>query len=148
MSIVRWNPEQNLISFEKDLKRIFDSFGIFTKPEENFENAVWSPLTDIVEEKNNYVLQTDLPGLEAKDVKINFSNGNLSVSGERKFEHETKDKNFHRVERTYGKFYRSFSLPKDVKSDEIQAEFKNGQLKITVPKAEETKPKEIEIKVS
>ncbi len=148
MSIIRWNPEKSLFNFEKEMNNLLDNFGIFRKNDEAFENAVWSPLTDIVEEKDNFVLRLDLPGLNREDVKINFTNNTLSVSGERKFENETKDKNYHRVERAYGKFYRSFTLPKEVKQEEIDANFKNGQLTISIPKAEEAKPKEIEIKVS
>lgn len=148
MSIIRWNPEKSLFNFEKEMNNLLDNFGIFRKSDEAFENAVWSPLTDIVEEKDDYVLRLDLPGLNKEDVKINFANNTLSVSGERKFENETNDKNYHRVERAYGKFYRSFTLPKEVKQDKIDANFQNGQLTITIPKAEEAKPKEIEIKVS
>ncbi|KAA3602169.1 MAG: Hsp20/alpha crystallin family protein [Calditrichaeota bacterium] len=148
MSIIRWNPEKSLFNFEKEMNNLLDNFGIFRKNDEAFDNAVWSPLTDIVEEKDNFVLRLDLPGLNREDVKINFTNNTLSVSGERKFENETKDKNYHRVERAYGKFYRSFTLPKEVKQEEIDANFKNGQLTISIPKAEEAKPKEIEIKVS
>lgn len=148
MSIIRWNPEKSLFNFEKEMSNLLDNFGIFRKNDLAFENAVWSPLTDIIEEKDNFVLRLDLPGLDKEDVKINFANGTLSVNGERKFENETKDKNYHRVERAYGKFYRSFTLPKEVKQEKIDANFKNGQLTIVIPKAEEVKPKEIEIKVS
>jgi HSP20 family protein len=103
-------------------------------------------LTDISEDKDNYVLRLDLPGVNKEDVKISYSGGQLNISGERKQEKETKEFKFHRVERVYGKYFRSFALPGDIKDDKIDAEFKNGQLLITIPKADETKPKEISIK--
>ncbi len=106
------------------------------------------PLTDIVETKDNYVFKLDIPGVKKEDVKISFVNGTLSISGERKQEKESKDSRLHRIERTYGSYYRSFTLPQQIKEDKIEAEFKDGALTITVPKAEEAKPKEIEIKVN
>jgi HSP20 family protein len=106
------------------------------------------PLTDIYEDKDNYKIKADLPGIKKNDVKISFSNGELSISGERIQEEESKDSRTHRVERVYGKYYRSFTLPKEIKEDKIKAEFKDGQLTITIPKAEEVKPKEIEISVN
>ena len=113
-----------------------------------YENAVWIPLTDIFEDKDNYKIKADLPGMKKEDVKISFSEGQLSISGERVQERESKDTKCYRVERTYGKYYRSFNLPKEIKKDKIKAEFKDGQLTITIPKAEEVKPKEIEIKIN
>ena len=98
-------------------------------------------------EKVRYA-ELDLPGVSKEDVKISFSDGQLNISGERKQEKENKDSKYHRVERTYGKYFRSFTLPKQIKEDKIDAEFKDGQLTITVPKAEEIKPKEIPIKVN
>ena len=89
----------------------------------------------------------DLPGFTRDDVQVSYSAGQLSISGERKQEKESKDSKIHRVERAYGRYYRSFTLPQQVKEDKIEAEFKDGQLIVTVPKAEETKPKELEIKI-
>lgn len=152
MSLIRWKTGQDLLNFEREFKRFFDGLApLASKSTEdlaNYENSVWSPLTDIVEENNQYVLHVDLPGMEKKDIKINFSNGTLSISGERQMENESKDKNYHRIERMYGKFYRSFDLPSTIKQEEIKADFKNGQLVITIPKAEEVKPKEIPISVN
>lgn len=152
MSIIRWKTGQDLLNFEREFKRLFDGVIPFGKTPNNddstYENSVWSPLTDIVEENNQYVLHMDLPGIEKKDIKISFSNGTLSISGERQLENETKEKNYHRIERSYGKFFRSFDLPSTIKSEEIKADFKNGQLIISVPKAEEVKPKEIPISVN
>jgi HSP20 family protein len=154
MSIVRFNPVRDLLNVEREFNRMFKSFDDrfgFVKREENgdeYENAVWMPLTDVAEDKDNYYLKADLPGIKKDDVKISYTNGNLSISGERAQEKESKDKQYHRIERSYGKYYRSFRLPEKIKEDKINAEFKDGQLNVTIPKAEEVKPKEIAIKVN
>jgi HSP20 family protein len=153
MSLVKFNPVRDLLSFEKEISKLFNEFDNtfgFRKSNaisEEMENAVWAPLTDIYEDENNYSIKIDLPGVAKDDLKISYENGALAVSGERKSEKETKDAKYHRVERTYGKFYRSFALPQQVNQDKIEAEFSNGQLEITIPKAEEAKPKQLQIKV-
>ncbi len=152
MAIVRFSPERELLNVEREFNRLFKSFGNrFGLNQENgneeYENAVWTPLTDISEDTDNFKIKLDLPGINKNDVKIAFSDGQLTISGERKQEKETKDSKFHRVERAYGKYYRSFTLPQQIQEDKIEAEFRDGQLTITIPKAEEAKPKEIEVKV-
>jgi len=153
MTLVKFNPMRDLVDFERELNKMFNSFenrfGISrNKDEENeYQNAVWMPLTDIYEDKDKYTLKLDLPGIKKDDVKISFVDGRLSISGERIQESEHKDSKCHRIERSFGRYYRSFNLPENVQSDKINAEFKDGQLSISVPKAEEAKPKEIEIKV-
>jgi len=153
MAIVRFNPVRDLLDVEREFNRMFSNlgsrFGVTKKDNDvEYENAVWMPLTDIYEDKDNYRIKADLPGIKKNDVKISFSNGELSISGERAQEQETKDSKCHRVERTFGRYYRSFTLPKEIKEDKIKAEFKDGQLTIIIPKAEEVKPKEIEISVN
>ncbi|MCE1187689.1 MAG: Hsp20/alpha crystallin family protein [Ignavibacteria bacterium] len=153
MSLIRFNPVRELLSVEREFNKLFQDFenrfGFPTKSREDEElaNAVWMPVTDIYENNDAYSLKLDLPGMKKEDVKLSFSNGTLKVSGERIQEKDDKNGKFHRVERTYGKFYRSFTLPEHIKSDAIEAEFINGQLLITIPKAEEVKPKELDIKV-
>ena len=152
MSIIRWNPARELLNMEREFNKLFNSFGKrFSIGEsdslDEYENAIWMPLADIKEDKNNYFVMLDLPGISKDEVKVAYNNGQLSVSGERKQEKETMDSKFQRVERVFGRYYRSFTLPQKVKEDKIEAEFKDGQLKITVPKAEEAKPKELEIKI-
>ena len=153
MAIVRWNPMRDLMSMEREFNKIFNSlerkfgFGDGDNENEEFENAVWMPMTDILEDENQYYLNIDLPGIKKEDVKINYSNGQLSISGERKQETVEKDTKYHRAERSYGKYYRSFTLPQKINENEIDAEFKDGQLKISIPKSEEAKPKQLEIKV-
>jgi HSP20 family protein len=127
-----------------------DRFGLARKSDsdEKCENAVWMPLTDVAEDNDNYYLKADLPGIKKEDVKIYYTKGTLSISGERAKENESKDKKYHRIERSYGKYFRSFNLPEQIKEDKIKAEFKDGQLNVTIPKADEVKPKEIDIKVN
>lgn len=154
MTLVRFNPARELLDLEREFNKMFSSFGnrfgLSKKDnaDDEYENAVWVPLTDVSEDNDNYYLKADLPGIKKEDVKISYSDGSLSISGERTQEKETKDKKFHRIERSYGKYYRSFSIPKEIKEDKIKADFTDGQLNITIPKAEEVKPKEISIKVN
>ncbi len=107
----------------------------------------WVPRADIHETEDSFVVQFDLPGVEKQDVKVKFEDDTLIVSGERKHESKEDDKSFHRVERIYGSFTRSVEMPKAVQAEKIDATFKNGVLEVTLPKAEEVKSKEIEIKV-
>lgn len=151
MTLVRWNPAKELLNVEKEFNKLLNSFGRgfgFRDSEDDFENAVWSPLTDIAEDNDKYELSMDIPGVDKKDVKISFKNGALIVSGERKHESENKSSKYHRIERAYGKYYREFQLPDKIVEDKIEAKFKDGTLLVTIPKAEEAKPKEIAISVN
>lgn len=103
---------------------------------------------DVVENNEAYVIKAELPGISKNDVKITLHENVLTIKGEKKQEKEEKDRNFHRVERSYGSFERSFTLPSGVKDDKIEAAYKDGILTITLPKAEEAKPKEIEVKAA
>lgn len=152
MALIRWNPERELLNIEKEFNKMFNLLGNrFVNKESNDENgynvAEWSPLTDIYEDDDNFKLKVDLPGVKKEDVKISYADGQISISGERKQENESKNSKYHRVERTYGKYYRSFTLPTKILEDKIEAEFKDGQLVINIPKSEEAKPKQLEIKV-
>ena len=153
MTLVKWNPARELLNVEREFNKLFNSlenrFGLSesSSEDEEYENAVWMPLTDISENKDNFVMHLDLPGVKKEDVKISYTDGQLSISGERKQEKESGDSKYHRVERAFGKYYRSFTMPSKIREDKIEAEFKDGQLIITVPKAEEAKPKEIPIKI-
>ncbi len=153
MTLIKWNPAKELINFEREFNKMFRSLenrvGFPKKSvDEEFENAVWMPLTDIEEDEDNYILRIDLPGIKKEDVKISFSEGRLSISGERKQEKEKKTSTYHRMERTFGKYFRSFNLPSEIKDDSISAEFNDGALTVLIPKAEIVKPKEIEINVN
>jgi HSP20 family protein len=107
----------------------------------------WSPLVDISETKDNFVVKAELPGLEAKDVNVSISGDMLTVKGEKKTEEEEKDEHYHRIERYSGSFQRAFQLPSGVKADKVKATFDKGILKVTLPKVEEAKKKKIEVEI-
>jgi HSP20 family protein len=154
MSLVRWNPARELATWPSDLfglqremNRMFDNvFRFDTRDEDSGFNA-WTPAVDIAEHDDEYVVKVELPGVNKEDVKITIESNSLTIRGEKKQEKETKKENFQRVERSYGSFQRSFTLPTTVKSDKIDAVYKDGVLQIALPKAEEAKPKQIEVKV-
>jgi len=154
MTLVRFSPARDFFNLEREFNRMFNSFndrfGLSRKSDsrEEYENAVWMPLTDVAEDNENYYLKADLPGIKKEGVKISYSYGSLSISGERSQEKESKDRKYHRIERSYGKYYRSFILPEQIKEDKMKAEFKDGHLSVTIPKSDEVKPKEIDIKVN
>jgi len=147
MSLIRWKPAEVQSRFKNEFDRLFDSF--FDNFEFGRSNELFpvSPKADIEETDNNYVVNLDLPGIDKKDLKIHLENGNLIIKGEKKQQKDYKDSNMICSERSYGSFQRVFSLPSEVKSGEIDAEYKDGVLKISLPKAEEVKRKEIQIKV-
>lgn len=148
MAITRWNPTRELARVEEDFERLLRSFLPGQMLEASFARGNWEPAVDISETNDNYVITADLPGMSKEDVKVSYENGILTIHGERKQEKEEKGKSFHRVERSYGTFERSFRLPSRIAVDKIDAKFKDGVLTLTVPKTEEAKPKEIPIKVN
>jgi HSP20 family protein len=109
--------------------------------------AQWSPLVDITEDEKEYLIKAELPEMKKEDVRLTVENDVLAISGERKFEKEEKGRKYHRVERAYGSFVRSFSLPEDADGSKVTADFKDGMLQVHLPKSEKAKPKAIEIKV-
>jgi HSP20 family protein len=145
MTLVRWNPVNEFANLQREVNRFFNGIAPKTRHDEDFESAVWSPVVDILEDQDQYTLHFDVPGIEKQDVKMNFSDNTLTVSGERKAVEERKDLTCHRIERVAGKFYRSFTFPTMVNSEKISAAYKDGVLTVTVPKAEESKPKQIVI---
>jgi HSP20 family protein len=151
MAIVRWEPFRDLVSLQDRMNRLFDeSFrGIGRGTgEDDFSLGAWAPAVDIYEKDGNIVLKAELPGIDPKDVDVRVENNVLTLRGERKFEEEVKKDNFHRVERSYGSFTRSFTLPSVVDTEKIKADCKDGVLRLTLPKREEAKPKQISISVS
>ncbi len=151
MAIVRWEPFRDLVSLQERMNRLFDdSFrGVARTGEEDWAlGGSWAPAVDIFELEGNIVLKAELPGVEAKDVDIRVENNVLTLRGERKFDNEVKRESYHRVERSYGTFSRSFTLPTVVDTGNIKAEFKEGVLRVTLPKREEAKPKQIAISVT
>ena len=140
----RWDPFRELVSLRDDMDRLFSSF--FGRQREEME-GFWSPIVDIEENNENFLVKAEIPGLKKEDIKISVRGNLLSVSGERKHESETKGKTFHRIERSYGKFSRTITLPSDVESDKVKATYKDGILTISLPKPESLKQKEIEVEI-
>jgi HSP20 family protein len=135
---------------EKRLSTIFGRAPVATSGDkkEAITVAEWSPLVDITEDDKEYLVKAELPEMKKEEIKINVHEDVLSISGERKYEKEEKGKKYHRVERAYGSFVRSFTLPEDADGSKINAEYKDGVLKIHLPKSEKAKPKAIEVRVS
>lgn len=143
MAIVRWDPFRNLVGIRKEMDRVLREWD----DEAPTNTSAWRPAVDIVENEDELMLDVEIPGIDKKDIKIGVENGVLSISGERAFSNEVKEENCHRIERSYGSFYRSFTLPTSVDSEKIDAGYKDGILKIRMPKREEAKPRQIEVKV-
>lgn len=129
------------------MDRLWDSFLEGRPMRKAEEGREWLPSIDVSETKNELVIKAELPGLDPKDIDISMNNGYLTIKGEKKHEKEEKDENYHLIEKSYGSFTRSVRLPREVQNDKIAASFKNGVLRITLPKSEEAKKKEIKIKV-
>ena len=146
----RWSPLKELEEMEKRLSTIFGRSPMATEGEKKEAISVtqWSPLVDITEDDKEYVVKAEIPEMKKEDIKINVHDDVLTVSGERKYEKEEKGKKYHRVERAYGSFLRSFALPENADGSKISAEYKDGMLTVHLPKSEQAKKKAIEVKVS
>jgi len=127
------------------MNRLFDDAGRPWRTDEPAATTSWSPSVDIFETEGEIVVKAELPGMDRKDIQLNLENNVLSLRGERKFQKETKDDNYHRIERSYGVFSRSFSIPATVDEERIRADYKDGVLKIVLPKKDQAKPKQIKI---
>ncbi|MBC7348785.1 MAG: Hsp20/alpha crystallin family protein [Candidatus Aminicenantes bacterium] len=146
MAITKWDPFRDIMVLRDRMNRLFEDLVSSPKFEDtDIIQSTWSPAVDIYETENELVLTAELPGVEEKDVEIKVEDNTLSLKGERKFEKETREENYHRIERAYGSFYRSFSLPNYVDQDKISAEYENGLLKIHMPKKAELKPRKVKI---
>ena len=146
MALVRWEPVRELQSMQQEMNRLFDSF--FDAPAtRNSGPRRWVPAVDLVEHDDRFVLRADLPGLSESDVKIEVADDVLTVSGERRFEHEDRKEGFYRLERGAGAFSRSVTLPEGVDPENIEASFDKGVLEVSIPKPEQRKPRRVEISV-
>ena len=144
MALVRWDPIRDLDSLQTDMNRLFDRFFGATAAN-GTAGRRWIPAMDLTETDDKLVLRADLPGVSEDDVEIEVKDGVLTISGERKSEHEEKGEGFHRVERSFGRFSRALNLPDGVDADQVEANFDAGVLEVRVPKPEETKPTRIQI---
>lgn len=145
-TIMRWQPFRNLSSLQEQVNRLFES----NFPSRGSESTLtaWAPAVDVYETENELVIKADLPDVSEKDLDVRVENNMLTIHGERKFEQKVKEENYLRMERSYGSFSRSFSLPNSVNTEAIKAEYKDGVLNITLPKRAESKPKQVKIAVS
>jgi HSP20 family protein len=146
MSLVRWIPRRNVVALDTSLDRLFEDF--FTPAPFRSEWSSLSPAVDVEETPDAYVFRADLPGLSSKDVKVTVHNDTLTLRGERKREEKKSDGSLHRVERATGVFERSFTLGLPVRADQVKASYKDGVLEVHVPKAEEAKPRDIEVQIN
>lgn len=131
----------------REMDQFFDDMVPFSWTRDNGGKGLstWAPNADITEDEKEYLIRLDIPGMDKNDIKVNFQDGRITITGERNVEDKEEKKDFIRQERYYGSFYRSFTLPEKVKEDQIKANFSNGVLKLTVPKAEVVKPKSIKV---
>ena len=144
MNLVTYDPFRELRGLQDEVNRVFNAG--FNRGDNEMMRGAWSPSVDIYENKDNIVLEAELPGMRPEDVNISIENNVLTIHGERKFEKKDDKDNFHRVERSYGSFTRSFTLPPTVSAENVDAEFDSGILRLTMAKREEAKPRKIEIK--
>ena len=146
MSVVRWEPFRELSTLQTEMNRLFNS--VF-EPQQGGNGGTqmrrWLPAMDLLETGEHFVLRADLPGLSEEDVRIELEDGTLTISGERKAEHESAEQGYYRVERAFGSFSRSLALPRGVDPEGVSAQFDRGVLEVRIPKPEERKPRRIEI---
>ena len=149
-ALTRWDPFKEMEDLQNRLSGVFGRAPQRrgNGEEESITVLEWEPLVDIIEDDKEYIIKTELPEVKKEDVRVSVENGVLTITGERKFEKEEKNKKYHRVERAYGSFARSFTLPEVAEADKVNAEFKDGVLKVHLPKSEKAKPKQIEVKVA
>jgi HSP20 family protein len=147
MALVRWEPVRELSSLQSEMNRLFNTFFDPPTPGNGGSARRWVPSMDLAETDTHFVLRADLPGLTEEDVSIELEDNVLTVAGERKAEHEAKKEGYYRVERSFGQFRRSLTLPEGVDAESIAATFDNGVLEVRIPKPEERKPHRVAIKV-
>ncbi len=145
MNLVTWDPYRELSTLQDRFNRVFGSLQPRREREEELGLGAWIPPVDIVEEKDRILLTAELPGFKESDIEVQMEGGVLTLRGERKSETEKEGRTFHRMERSYGQFVRSFTLPNNVDRERIKANFANGLLEIELPKREEAKPRQIKI---
>ncbi len=146
MAIVKYNPIRELKAMQEQMNRLLD-LAWNREPGEDIREGVWQPQVDIYEDEEAVIIHAELPGMDQKDIEVKIENCTLTLRGERKHEQDIKKENYHRVERYYGSFQRSFSLPHTIDQEKVKAACDKGVLTITLPKKEETKPKQINVEI-
>lgn len=147
MELVRWEPFDGLNRIQSRINELFNETFGRSQAYSNSATGVWFPPVDILESKDSYLIRAELPGMKKEDFNLEVTDGTLTLSGERKFDEPANGVEYQRMERVAGKFSRSFYLPQTVKSDGIKATYREGILEIHLPKADEAKPKQIEVSV-
>jgi HSP20 family protein len=145
--LTRWDPFREFSVLQDRMNRLFQDFTPRGTGEEEMTTGAFVPPVDIYEDEHSISLKAELPGVDPKDVDVRVENNTLTIKGERKFEKEEKEENFHRIERRYGSFVRNFTLPSTVDTDNVKADFENGVLKIQLQKRAEAKPKQIKVNI-
>ena len=146
MTLVRWNPIRDFSVLQSQMNRLFeDAMGTWLGESNGRGNTNWVPLADIYENDNDLIVRAELPGVDPEMVDLRVENNVLTIRGERPFEQKVEQENYHRLERSYGTFSRSFTLPATIDADKIRAEYRDGILNLTLPKSEKAKPKRIQI---
>ena len=146
MNVVKWSPWRKSTSFEDRMNRFFDDAFLPTVwLDDGLGASGWKPMVDVYESDDKIVIKAELPGVDKKDIEVDLTDHVLTLKGERSYENEVKEENYYRKERAFGKFNRAFNLPTELDRDKIKADFKDGVLKIDIPKPEEQKPKKISI---
>jgi HSP20 family protein len=148
MAVTRWDPYRDVLALQNRMNSIFQEFSRSNSGENDVvTTAGFVPPVDIFEDENKLVLKIEIPGMRQEDLDVRLENNTLSVKGERSFQSEGKEENFHRVERRYGSFYRAFTLPNTVDPNSIKADYEAGVLRLELNKKQETKPKQIKVNV-
>ena len=145
MTIVRYDPFRDLRTLQEEVNRLFSTNLTRAFGDEGIGRGAWAPSVDIYENKDHIVLEAELPGMKQEDFDLSIENNVITLRGERKFEKTDETDNYHRVERSYGAFTRSFTLPQTVSAEGATAEYNNGVLRVTLPKREETKARRIQV---
>jgi HSP20 family protein len=146
MAIVKYNPMRELRSMQEQMSRLLD-MAWNREPGEELKEGVWQPPVDIFEDKDAVYIKAELPGIDQKDIDIKIEDNTLTIKGERKYEEDVRKENYHRVERYYGGFQRTFALPNTIDQERVKANCDKGVLTVMLPKREETKPKQIKVEV-
>ena len=147
-TLTRWDPFRDLVSLQERMNRLFeDSLSRSKTTDQEMAMGTWTPAVDIFETPETVVMRADLPGVDLKDIDVRIENNMLTLRGERKFLKEAKEEDYHRIERSYGVFSRSFQLPGSIDQTKIAAMHKDGVLEVHLPKREDTRPKQIKVDI-
>ena len=145
MNLVRWNPWREMSTLQHRINHLFNEPFFRSGEDDELRMGTWYPAVDMFDDDDKIVIKAELPGMDKKDISVDIENRVLTLSGERNYDNEVEEENYYRRERATGKFKRAFNLPADVDEDQIKADFKDGVLKVEIPKPEEQKPKQITV---